>query len=739
MQTIYLQITGMNCASCAASIQKKLEIESGISEAAVNIATEKARVTFDQKIINETDIRSIINKTGFGVTENNRLPDESSKKERRMLHTFLWSLLFGIPLFYIAMGPMFGLPVPALAPKINLLIQFLLTTAIMIVNHHLYISGLVKLFRRNPNMDSLIEIGTLAAYFYSLTIFIWLLFQPEMAAHEYVYFESAGFILIFISLGKYLEEKTKGRTGAAIKKLIGLQPKTATILKDGQEIIIPAAGVNKGDTVIIKPGEKIPVDGEIIFGQSNLDESAITGESIPVFKQVGDRIIGGTVNKTGLIHFKATEVGEHTMLAQIVKIMEEAVTSRASVQLLADKVSFYFVPTVMAIALLAFLIWFLLGYGFAFSLTAFVSVLIIACPCSLGLATPTAVMMGTGLAAQRGILIKNARALETAKKIDTVIFDKTGTLTKGKPEVTAVKNFQMPEKELLKISFSLAKNSHHPLSQAVTAFAAAREIPALTLKYFYEFEGKGLKATSSDNGAVILLGNKKLMADENITISEEVQNIFEEYANSGQTPLFVSYNGNIAGLLGVMDDIKESSLDTIKQLRVQRKNVIMITGDHQTVALAIANKLGISEIIAEVYPGDKANKIKELQLKGKIVAMVGDGINDAPALAQADLGIALGAGTDIAIEAGDIILVKNDLRDVTEAIKISRYTLNKIKQNLFWAFFYNTVGIPVAAGVLYPFFGFLLNPMIAALAMSFSSVSVVSNSLLMGFYRSKPA
>jgi Cu+-exporting ATPase len=745
MQKISLPITGMTCASCAAVIQRSLEKEKRIISATVNIATEKAQIEFDPQKISEAEIKNIIVQSGFnvgvplvGTLELGQAQDTAHTEKMR--NTFLWSFFLGLPILYIAMGPMMGIPVPAMPLWLNLSIQFALTTAIMAVNWHIYASGMKKLISRNPNMDSLVEIGTLAAYLYSLALFIHLLLTPDKGGMTHVYFESTAFILVFISLGKYLEEKTKGKTGQAIKKLMGLQPKTATILKNGKEEVINISAVQKGDIVLIKPGEKIPVDGEILKGTSTVDESAITGESIPVSKQEGDAVIGGTMNKTSILHFKATGVGEETMLAQIVQVMEEATASKAPVQLLADTVSFYFVPTVMIIAVLSFCIWYFLGFGFAFALTAFVSVLIIACPCSLGLATPTAVMMGTGLAAQRGILIKNAKALETAHKIDTIVFDKTGTLTKGKPEIVEIKTFDFPEEKLIKIAFSLAKNSHHPLSGAVNEFGKAKKSISVELEHFEEKEGKGLKAQCKTHKTQLLLGNQKLLADEHIPLSTEVQEVFDIFAEGGKTPLFVAHGEKIIGLIGVMDDIKESSLEAVKALQKQGKEICMITGDHQKVADAIAQKLGIEEVIAEVYPKDKAEKIKQLQLEAPLVgarryvAMVGDGINDAPALAQSDLGIALGAGTDIALETGEIILVKNNLKDVIEAIHISKYTLRKIKQNLFWAFFYNSAGIPIAAGVLYPFFGFLLNPMMAAFAMSFSSVSVVGNSLLMRFY-----
>ncbi len=732
MKNIILNINGMTCASCSLILQKSFEEEKRISSSSVNIATNKASISFDPEMISEEEIINIVYQTGYSVVEDIYINEKN--KILKMKRIFWWSLIFSLPILYIAMGPMVGITTPQMPFWLNLAIQFLLTTIIIVINWHIYFSGITKLFRKTPNMDSLIVIGTLAAYFYSSFIFIRTFFIVNLGM-QHVYFESAAFILVFIALGKFFEEKTKGKAGDAIKKLMGLQPKTAIILKDNKEEVISISELKKGDIIIVKPGEKIPVDGKIVFGQSTIDESSITGESIPVTKTVADTVIGGTINKTSILHFSAESVGGETMLAQIIKIMEEATSSKAPVQLLVDRISYYFVPTVIVIAIISFLVWYFLGFGLAFALTIFVSVLIIACPCSLGLATPTAVMMGTGLAAQKGILIKNAKALETAKKINTIVFDKTGTITKGKPEVIETRVFDFPEEKLIKIAFSLAKNSQHPLSFAVQEFANKNKISHVELEHFEEKEGKGLKAYCKAHKTLLLLGNIKLLDSENIKLSDEVKKTSISLAENGKTPLFVVHDKKIIGILGIMDDVKDDSIEAIRKLKKMGKKLIIITGDHQKVAEAIANKVGIDEVIAEVYPAQKAEKIKSLQNQGKVVAMVGDGINDAPALAQSDLGIALGSGTDIALEAGEIILIKNNLLDVVEAIKLSTYTLRKIKQNLFWAFFYNTVGIPIAAGILYPFSGFLLNPILAALAMSFSSVSVVSNSLVMKWKR----
>jgi Cu+-exporting ATPase len=533
-------------------------------------------------------------------------------------------------------------------------------------------------------------------------------------------------------LGKYLEGLTKGKTTEAIKKLIDLQPKEATVLRDGKEIKISVNEVLVGDIVLVKPGEKIPVDGIIIDGYSAVDEKMITGESIPVEKNVGDNVIGGTINKTGFLKLKATRVGKDTMLSQIIKIVEEAIGSKAPIQLLADKISFYFVPTVISIAILAFIIWILMGKSLAFALTVFVSVLIIACPCALGLATPTAIMMGVGLGAKNGILIKSNKALEISRKVNIIVFDKTGTLTKGEPVVTDIVSNNFSKEDILKLSASLEKNSEHPLAEVIVKKAKEEKLELLEVKNFKAIPGYGV--VGELNGKKIILGARKLMINNNIDPSfiEEKISVLED---QGKTVMILAQDKDIVGIIAVADTLKDYAKEAIEILHQMGKKTAIITGDNKRVARAIAKILGIDNVLAEVLPQDKANEIKKLQSKGNVVAMVGDGINDAPALAQSDLGIAIGSGTDIAIETGEIVLIKNDLRDVIKAIKLSAYTSKKIKQNLFWAFFYNVLAIPIAAGFLYPFFGFLLNPVLAAAAMAFSSVSVVLNSLLMKRYR----
>lgn len=734
MTKIELNISGMTCASCAANIQMSLDKESRIIKAQISLATNKAFISFDEKNINTSEIISLIKKTGYHAElfNPNKITSDLVKKHRQL---FISSLVFGLPLLYLAMGEMLGLPMIKIPVVANYLGQLFLTLIIIFINKSIYFSGFSKLAKFRPNMDSLIAIGTSTAFVYSVAIlFVSNLFAGQHS-NLHVYFESAGFILIFIALGKYLEEKTKGKAGEAIQKLVGLQPNAAIIWRDGQESKVKVSEVLPGDILVVKPGDKVPLDGQIVFGESTIDESAITGESIPVFKKNGDLLIGGTINKTSVLRFKVSGVGEETMLAQIIKVMENAIASKSPIQLLVDKVAYYFVPVVIVIAIISLAAWLLFGFEFSFALTAFVSVLIIACPCSLGLATPTAVMMGAGLAAKRGILIKSLAALEAANKVDTFVFDKTGTLTKGTPEIVEIISFNFPQEKILKIAGSLAKHSKHPLSEAVISYANKQGIKTINVTNLEEKEGRGLKAFCSEHQTKLLLGNKKLLLEEGINIPAAVEDSFNSLAETGKTPLFVVHGQQITGLIGLIDDIKESSVEAISELKKKGRKIYLMSGDNEKVAEAIANKLGIDNVLANVYPADKAKKIKELQDSGLVVAMVGDGINDAPALAQADLGIAMASGTDIAMEAGEIILVKNDLRDVISAINISKYTLRKIRQNLFWAFVYNSLGIPIAAGLLYPVWGMLLDPMIAALAMSFSSVSVVANSLLMKFYR----
>ena len=744
---LILKIAGMHCASCAVNIENTLKKEEGVFEVNVNFASEKVSLEYDPNIISLEKIAKIISDLGYKLIiegpEEEKLSIDREKEAREkeikdLRKRFIISLIFGIPLLYFSMGWMIGLPIPAIENvALQVLIQLILTTPVIIVAFKLYTSGIKGLLHKAPNMDSLIFIGTSAAYFYSIAISLAVWFKIGNYGVENLYYEITAFILVFILLGKYLEAITKGKTSEALKKLIGLQPKIARIEREGKEIEIPIEEVQPGDIVIVRPGEKIPVDGIVVEGISAVDEKVITGESMPVTKRKGDEVIGATMNQSGMLKFKATKVGKETMLAQIIKIVEEAQASKAPIQLLADKVSLYFVPAVIVIAILAFGIWFLLaGMPFVFALTILITVLIIACPCALGLATPTAIMVGTGLGAENGILIKGAEALETAHKLEVVIFDKTGTLTKGEPDVADVVSFsEYEEREVLKFAAIAEKGSEHPIGEAIVKGAKERKIEIENGENYETIAGKGIKCKYKEKW--ISVGSRGFMRDNNITVGKETESGLQKLENEGKTVVLVGFDDKIIGAVAVADTLEEFSTQAIEQLKKMKKEIWLISGDNERTAKAIANQVGIDEnkIMAQVLPGEKAEKVKELQGKGKIVAFVGDGINDAPALVQADVGIAIGSGTDVAMETGDIILIKDDLRDVVTAIDLSGYTIRKIRQNLFWAFFYNVVGIPIAAGILYPFFGFLLNPMIAAAAMAFSSVSVVSNSLSMKRYK----
>ena len=642
------------------------------------------------------------------------------------------------------MGPMvpkpFGpWPVPnIISPETNIinyaLIQIVLVLPIMLVGYKFYINGFKSLFHGSPNMDTLVAIGTSSAFIYSLYTTINLIrnagvsMEMHMSHHHQLYFESAGIIIALILLGKFLESRSKGKTSEAIKKLMGLQPKTAIIMVDDKEVEVSIDEVLVGDIVVVKPGEKIPVDGKIVFGHTSIDESMLTGESMPVEKTVGDSVTGASINKNGLIRFEATKVGKDTALAQIIKLVEDAQGTKAPIAKLADTVAGYFVPAVITIAVISALLWAIIGKeNTTFVLTIFISVLVIACPCALGLATPTAIMVGTGKGAENGILIKSSVALELAHKVNTVIFDKTGTITEGKPKVTEIITYgDYDEDYILKLAASAEKGSEHPLGEAIVRYAEEKNMNLINVEKFNSVTGKGINAVI-DNKKVNL-GNVKMMEDLNISL-DIVENKYEELAKQGKTPMFISIENELAGIIAVNDVVKESSKRAVELLHNLGIKVAMVTGDNKNTADAIAKQVGIDIVLAEVLPQDKSNEVKKLQAEGNFVAMVGDGINDAPALAAADIGIAIGNGTDVAIESADIVLMKNDLMDVPTAIKLSKDTIRNIKQNLFWAFGYNTIGIPVAAGVLYIFGGPLLNPMIAAAAMSLSSVSVVSNAL----------
>lgn len=742
---VTLPIQGMTCAACASRIERILGKMAGIERVTVNLATERATLTYSPSLVRLSEIKQAIVKAGYTPLEieNNKAVDEDKvrkDKEIRTLWTkFIVSAVFAVPLLYIAMGSMIwwlSLPIPKWLNPMRYpfqfaLVQIGLVIPILIAGSKFYSVGFKALLHRSPTMDSLIAIGTSAAVIYSLysTYKIWM---GDFMAMDGLYFESAGVIITLILLGKSLEAVSKGKTSEAIKKLMGLAPKTATVIQDGKEMEIPIDEVEVGDILLVKPGEKIPVDGEVIEGLTSVDESMLTGESIPVEKQPGDKVIGASLNKNGVIKFKATQVGSDTALARIIKLVEDAQGSKAPIAKMADIVSGYFVPIVMAIALLAGLAWFLSGESVVFSLTIFISVLVIACPCALGLATPTAIMVGTGKGAEYGILIKGGEALEITHKINAIIFDKTGTLTVGKPEITDIIPTEAMERtRLLQLAASAEKGSEHPLGEAIVRGAEKEGIGLLPVERFKAIPGHGIEVVIE--GLSVLLGNRKLMIDRGIILSP-LESESDRLASEGKTPMYVSVDGALAGIIAVADVVKESSARAIKRLHDMGIMVAMITGDNRRTAEAIARQVGIDRVLAEVLPQDKAAEVKKLQQEGHKVAMVGDGINDAPALAQADIGIAIGSGTDVAMESADIVLMRNDLMDVPTAIQLSKSTIRTIKQNLFWAFGYNVAGIPIAAGLLHVFGGPLLNPMIAAAAMSLSSVSVLTNALrLKGF------
>lgn len=738
MEKITLNISGMHCASCASNIEAALKGLKGAVRAQVNFASSKAYVEFEPEKINAEALISLIKKTGYdaSVAQEGSFDRERQARDREVKALkikFIVSITLSSMLMYAAMGHCIGLRVHSVLIENMALIQFILATAVILCGFQFFSRGFMTLLRiHKANMDTLVALGVGSAYLYSLFVSanIWL--GNKHFSIDNLYYEVAAFLLTFILLGKYLEAVTKRKTSESIKHLWNLRPKTAVVVRQNREEEVPVEDLLVGDVIVVKPGKRIPVDGKLIEGYSSIDEAMITGESIPVEKTVGDAVIGGSINKTGTFKFRAAKVGKETTLYQIIKLVEEAQGSKAPIQELADKIAAIFVPCVLTIAFLSFFIWLLLGKDFAFGLTTFITVLIIACPCSLGLATPTAVMVGTGKAAENGIIIKSASSLQMAQETKAVIFDKTGTLTVGRPKVTDVISYQGAGDELLKLAASLEKKSEHPLAEAIVKEAQLKMIPFLGVLQFESFPGKGIVGKIADSE--VLLGNRKLMQDKNIDIQTCGRDL-DRLENQGKTIVFLAKDSKLIGLIAVIDGLKDFAKETVDRLKKMGKVVIMLTGDNKRTALAISNELGINKVLAEVSPGDKQNEIKNIQKQGLKVAFVGDGINDAPALTQADLGIAIGGGTDVAIEAGDMVLIKDDLRDVVTAIDLSRYAMKKIKQNLFFAFFYNTLCIPIAAGILYPWTGFLLNPMFAGIAMAFSSVSVVTNSLLMRRYK----
>lgn len=742
---ISLKVEGMTCAACSRAVERAVGKLSGVEGASVNLATEKLTGAYDPEAVNLIDIKNAVKKAGYKAVE---LEEEASgdydreKKElaaKRLWNRFILSAVFTVPLIIVAMGPMVGMPLPTFMdphhnPLTFALIQLALTLPVLIAGRKFYQVGFRALFTGSPNMDSLISIGSLAAVAYGLFAIYHIYLGHDHYAHD-MYFESAATILTLITLGKYLEAVTKGKTSEAIKKLMGLSPKNASVVRDGQELIIPIDEVEVGDIVIVKPGEKLPVDGEVVEGLTSIDEAMLTGESIPVEKSPGSKVYGASINKNGSIKYRATKVGKDTALAQIIKLVEEAQGSKAPIAKLADIISGYFVPTVIALALVSSLVWYFVGKDTIFSLTIFISVLVIACPCALGLATPTAIMVGTGKGAEYGVLIKSGGALETAHKIDTIIFDKTGTITEGKPKVTDIITLKHSEEELLLLAASGEKASEHPLGEAIVNAAVEKGLTLKDTEAFTAITGRGIEVTIE--GSELLLGNKKLMTERDISLSEEIEETSHRLAAEGKTPMYIAEEGELIGIVAVADTLKSGSKKAIKKLHDMGLKVAMITGDNKRTAEAIGKEVGIDLVLAEVLPEDKAMEVKKLQENGKKVAMVGDGINDAPALAQAEVGIAIGSGTDVAIESADIVLMKSDIMDVVTAIQLSKKTIKNIKENLFWAFGYNVLGIPIAMGIWYALGGPLMNPMLAALAMSFSSVSVLLNALRLKTF--KPA
>ena len=752
------KIEGMSCTACAAAIERTVNKLPGVNEAVVNFATEQLSVDHDPQTVASDTITEAVVKLGYGaevaadpsqqpsvqkkVRENPAIKQMHELKQRLII-----SLIFTIPLFYLSMGPMIGLPIPSVlsGPQnhlINTLTQMLLTLPVVYMGAHFYRDGFKALLKRIPNMDSLVAVGTSASFFYGLYVLFQLAWGYSYGnmtivhtfSHD-VYFEGTSVILTLITLGKFMEARAKGKTSQAIEKLVALAPDQALVERNGKELTIPIESVQIGDLVIIRPGDRIPVDGTIVDGHSSIDESLLTGESIPVEKNIGDTVICGSINKTGAFKFKASRIGNDTTLSRIIQLVEEAQSSKAPIAKIADQISRYFVPTVMGISLLTFIVWLILGYDFSFALSMGISVLVISCPCALGLATPTAIMVGTGKGAEQGILFKSGPALEALGQADTVVFDKTGTITVGEPKVTDLLALsEDSDTELLRMAASIEARSEHPLSEAVVRAAQEQNLTLFEPQAFQALPGLGVEGEVQHRHLII--GNLKLMAERHI----ETDTILETYnrlSDEGKTPLLIAEPQKLLGIIAVADTLKEHSKEAIAQLKAMGLKTYMLTGDNARTARAIGNQVQVNEVIANVLPAEKAALIKKLQQDGQKVIMVGDGINDAPALAQSNVGIAIGSGTDIAIESADVILIQNNLMQIVSALQLSKATIRNIKQNLFWAFIYNVIGIPVAAGILFLPLGLKLNPMIAAAAMSFSSVSVVLNALSLKRFKPK--
>lgn len=732
-------ITGMTCASCSAAVERVTRKMDGVEESNVNLATNKMTITYDEEKVSPDDIIQRVEKAGFGAQLEQIKEKEQEKEEKleqeeaehKIRRRVIGSILFAVPLLYISMGHMlpFKLPLPDILsmethPLNYALAQLLLTVIVLIFGRKFYIVGFKTLFHGHPNMDSLVAIGTGSAFLYSLVMTVRI--PSDAHAVHSLYYESAAVVVTLVMLGKYFESKSKGKTSEAIRKLMELAPDTAVRLREGKEEEIPVEQVRKGDVLFIRPGSKIPLDGIVVKGVSSVDESMLTGESIPVEKEVGAEVIGGSMNYNGALEIEVTHTGNDTTLAKIIKLMEDAQGRKAPISKMADVVAGYFVPAVLIIAVVAAFLWAITGHPIGFVLKIFVSVLVIACPCALGLATPTAIMVGTGLGASHGILIKSGEALETTHKVQAVVLDKTGTVTEGKPKVVQVLSQRLSKEELLRLAGACEVPSEHPLGKAIVEAAREQKEELPSCDEFSSITGQGIHAKLE--GKEFWIGNRKLLKEKNFS-AEGFEKEAEKIAAKGQTPMFVVMDGQMEGIISVADTLKETSRNAIDQMKKAGMKVYMLTGDNRRTAEYIGQQVHADEVIAEVLPQDKAAVVQKLQKEGNIVLMVGDGINDAPALAQADIGVAIGSGSDIAMESSDIVLMRSDLEDVYRAVKLSRATIRNIKENLFWAFAFNSCGIPVAAGLLYAFGGPLLNPMIAGLAMSFSSVFVVSNAL----------
>lgn len=751
MKKQLLDITGMSCSACSSRIEKVVNRMQGVEQMSVNLLKNNAHVTFDESVVDEKAIIARIEKLGFGArvhAANVAAPvsqqDTAAQEMEEMRQRLIGSLLFAGLVFYQHMGRMWGWPLPSFIlgqenELINALLQMLWCIPVLFIDRKYFIHGVRNLLSGAPNMDSLIAVGSGASFIYGLYSVFGMAYAfghnrldllPGFA--DALYFEASAVILALVTVGKFMEARAKSHTSDAIKALMNLTPKTALVERHGLQGEIPVEEVVTGDVLIVKSGASVPVDGKIIEGSAALDESALTGESLPVDKTIGDKVIGGTINRSGYFKMEATAIGADTALAKIIALVDEATSSKAPIAKLADKVSGYFVPAVIGIAVLAAVVWLALGASWHFALTIAISVLVISCPCALGLATPTAIMVGTGRGAKSGILIKSATALETAHKIDTVILDKTGTITAGKPVVTDILPIKITENELLAFAAGLEKLSEHPLGEAIVAAAEAKQLVLTEAGNYKQIPGQGVTAELA--GAECAAGNLKLLEALNVDVSSLMER-YDKLAAQGKTPLYFVRAGELLGCIAVADTVKPTSREAIGKLQAMGLRVLMVTGDNQATAEAIRAQVGVDEAVAQVLPQDKEAVIRKLQQEGHIVAMVGDGINDAPALARADIGIAIGAGTDIAIEAADMVLIKSDLLDVAKAICLSRSVMTNIKENLFWAFIYNAVGIPFAAGVFYTAFGWLLNPLIAAAAMSCSSVSVVTNALRLRFIK----